>query len=124
MQYSNTKGNRSQETIIAALLANKSVAEIAKIVGSTENSIRNWIAEPAFQERYTQARQELFGKAMDAVQSRLEQGVSAMWDLVLDPEASATARVAGFRVLMDAAWRAKDLTELEERLARLEGRAA
>jgi hypothetical protein len=124
VKYSNTKGNRNQETIIAALLANKSVPEIAQMVGASENSIRNWIGEEAFQARYTQARQELFGKAMDAVQSRLEQGVNAMWTLVLDPEASATARVAGFRILLEAAWRAKDLTDLEERLTKLEERAA
>ena len=124
MKYSNAKGQRLQDDLIAALLAHKKVSEIAKMLGVTENSIRNWMQDTTFQEKYEAAKKETFGKAMDAVQSRLEQGVNAMWTLVLDPEASATARVAGFRVLIDAAWRAKDLTELEERLAKLEGRAA
>lgn len=122
MKYLNAKGQRLQDSIIAAMLAQKSVSEIAKTVGATENSIRNWAASPEFQEKYQTARQATFGKAMDAVQSRLEAGVEAIWALVLDPEASATARVAGFRVLMDAAWRAKDLTDLEQRISELEGK--
>lgn len=79
------------------------------------------MAEPEFSARYAQARHELFGKALDAVQSRLEAGVEAMWSLVLDPEASPTARVAGFRILMEAAWRQRDLSDLEERISKLEG---
>jgi predicted transcriptional regulator len=124
VKYSNAKGQRLQDDLIAALLAHKKVSEIAKMLGVTENSIRNWMQDATFKEKYESAKKETFGKAMDAVQSRLEQGVNAMWTLVLDPEASATARVAGFRILLEAAWRAKDLTELEERLTKLEGRAA
>jgi hypothetical protein len=124
VKYSNAKGQRLQDDLIAALLAHKKVSEIAKMLGVTENSIRNWMHDATFKEKYESAKKETFGKAIDAVQSRLEQGVNAMWTLVLDPEASATARVAGFRILLEAAWRAKDLTELEERLTKLEGRAA
>jgi hypothetical protein len=79
-----------------------------------------WLKEPDFRRKYRETRQNLFETALGSVQGKLQEGVSVMWQLVMDEATPATARVQAFRCLAEMAFRGQDLSELESRIEQLE----
>jgi hypothetical protein len=118
--YNNSKKQRLMDVTIHALLTAPTIAKAAAAAGVTEASIRTWLKEPDFRRKYRETRQNLFETAMGSVQARLSEGVSVMWQLVMDEATPATARVQAFRCLAEMAFRGQDLSELESRIEQLE----
>jgi hypothetical protein len=118
--YNNSKKQRLMDVTIHALLTAPTIAKAAGMAGVTEASIRTWLKEPDFRRKYRETRQNLFETALGSVQGKLQEGVSVMWQLVMDEATPATARVQAFRCLADMAFRGQDLSELETRIEQLE----
>jgi hypothetical protein len=118
--YTNSKKQRLMDITIQALLTAPTIAKAADTAGVTEASIRTWLKEPDFRRKYRETRQNLFETALGGVQARLQEGVSIMWQLVMDEATPATARVQAFRCLTEMAFRGQDLSELESRIEQLE----
>jgi hypothetical protein len=120
--HENAKKQRLVDATIHALLTAPTVGKAAEIAGVSETSIRKWLKEPSFRQKYRETRQSMFENAIGTVQAKMLEGVKAMWSLVLNEANPATARVQAFRVLAEMAFKAQDLSELEERLEALEQR--
>lgn len=111
-----------QEKALAALLTEPTVTAAAAKVGVGERTVHTWLAEPTFADAYRAARRHAVGQAI----ARLQQGSTAAVDALLDviDGAYATAppavRVSAAKVVLDMAFRAVELEDLQARLEALE----
>lgn len=60
------KINRTEEKLLIALLENPKIADAAAAVGLSETSVYRWLRNPAFQERYKEARRQIMAGAVGA----------------------------------------------------------
>lgn len=110
------KFGRRGEQAIAALLAAPTVAEAARACGIGEATLRRWLRNADFAERYRQARKRL----LDAAVSRLHQvagdAVETLRGIATDSGSPAGSRVAAARSILETALKAGMLKEIEAKL--------
>lgn len=114
------KFSRKQEEAIAALLASPTLAEAARAAGIGEATLWRWLQQEDFRRRYEEARRELVRQALVYVQGVIGEAVKVLRQVMNGPAYPATAKVSAARTLLEAALKAGEAAELEERIARLE----
>lgn len=117
------KRARKEEQAIAALLSEPTIARAAQSVGIGERTLRRWLADPTFRERFAAVRRELVELSLARIESGVPKAVDALLDIVQGfDDATPAARVAAARVLIEKATEARDSEGLVERVRRLEER--
>ncbi len=118
------KKSRKQDAAISALLSRGTIGEAAQAVGIDEKTLRRWMADPEFRAAFHQARAEVLQHSLGFVAEGLVHGALVLRQILRDPEAGASAKVAAVRLLYDLAFKDRELESLEGRLAALEGALA
>jgi hypothetical protein len=114
------KLSRKQGAAISALLSHGTLTQAAQAVGINEKTLRHWMRAPEFKEAFHQARADLLQQSLGFVAEGLVHGALVLRQILRDPEAGASAKVAAVRLLYDLAFRDRDLEHLEARLSVLE----
>lgn len=114
-----------QQLALGALMLSKTVTEAAESAGVSERSLRRWIAEDrAFREAYHRELRGVMDHAAGRLQHATAGALDALESVMRDGEASASARAAAARTILEFAFRAAEQTHVIERLDALEAAGA
>jgi hypothetical protein len=114
-----SKFGRKKEAAIAALLAERSQAEAARVVGIDLSTLKRWMRLPEFIEEYRRARWEVVEQAYARVQQNTPVAAAVLLKLMADSDTPASGRIRAALGVFDLAREARDL-ELETRVSALE----
>lgn len=110
-----------QESACVALAAGKTHREAATESGAGLRSVRRWVATvPAFSRRVQELRAEMTSTALGRLTEAMTQAADALKAL-LTAEAEGI-RLAAARSVLELGIKLRELTEIEARIAALEGR--
>lgn len=109
-----------QQNAIAALLLCPTIRGASEKSGIPESSLYRWLRSSAFQEAYREARETSLQQAISMLQSATGAAVGVMLSLMADKKSAATVRLASARSVLEYAFKAKEMQEIEERLQALE----
>jgi hypothetical protein len=113
------KRSRKQEQFIAALLSYPTVEAAAKAVGIANASAWRWRKDPAFAEQYREATREAMRQAAARLQGAACEAVDTLREIQSKAQSEA-ARVSAARTILDMAFKAADLEDVQQRLDALE----
>jgi len=119
MKGHGSKFGRKKEAAIAALLAERNLAEAARVVGIDLSTLKRWLRRPEFIEEYRRARWEVVEQAHARVQQMTPVAASVLGKLMADPATPASGRIRAALGIFGLAREALDL-DIETRVAELE----
>lgn len=109
-----------QQSAIAVLLLCPTIRGASEKSGVPESSLYRWLRSPLFQEAYREAREASLQQAISTLQSATGAAVSVMLSLMANTKTAASVRLASARSVLEYAFKAKEMQEIEERLQALE----
>jgi phage terminase small subunit len=109
-----------QELLLVALLATGEAKRAAEQAGVSETSAWRWLQTEAFQTRYRQARRQLVEVAMSQLQADCGAAARVLREVAEDASVLASSRVAAAKTILELSIKAVELSDLAERVARLE----
>jgi len=114
------KLTRKKEQAIVALLSHASIPDAARSIGIAEVTLWRWLQRQDFRAEYQKARREAVGRAIDHVQRAAAGAVETLEAVMGDREAPASSRVSAAKTVLDAALKAVELEDIQERLEAVE----
>lgn len=115
------KITQRQERAIAVLIASPTIREAAESLRVNEVTLYRWLRDGDFQTAYREARREVVAQAVARLQQACGQAVQTLMDVQADEASPATARVTAARAILELAYKAVEIEELEDRVRKLEG---
>ena len=100
-------GRRKQEAIVA-LLTQVNVQEAARVAGIGTTTLYRWLKDPAFDAAYQEAIMAAFGQAAARLDQAAGPAVTTMLRIMVDPGASAAARVQAAGLVLEHATMASE----------------
>ncbi len=114
------KLTRKQESAIAALVSEPTVMQAAQKAGVGETTLWRWMKEPEFQSAYRDARRQVVNTAIGRIQDACSLAVQTLRAIMQDDESPASSRVSAARSILEIAFKAAELQDMEERISQLE----
>ncbi len=111
---------RSYEQAALALLEYPTVAEAARAVEVSETTLYRWMNETEFKEVYRTARREVVRQAVARLQRACRMAVDTLQDVMECGDSPASARVTAARTVLEMAFKAVELEDIDERVTALE----
>jgi hypothetical protein len=122
--HSSEAGNERQEkhheALLAALLAEPTVARAAKQAGISERTAYRTLADPAFKAEYRDARRQVVAQVGTLLQQSATDAVEVLKEVMKDKDLLPTARVSAAKAILDAAFRSSELDDLAADVAALQ----
>jgi hypothetical protein len=103
-----------------ALAGGATIAEGAAAGRVSARTIDRWLREPGFREAVQTARADLLEAAIGLLAAQAARAITVLVTVMEDPEAAPAARVSAVRVVLEHPLRAREHSELAERLTALE----
>jgi len=119
MKGHGSKFGRKKEAAIAALLAERSQAEAARVAGIDLSTLKRWMRLPEFIEEYRRARWEVVEQAYARVQQNTPAAASVLLKLMVDSATPASSRIRAALGVFGLSREASDL-DIQTRVAELE----
>lgn len=116
------KLDKNKEQFLIALLSNSTIKEASKQVGITSQTGHQYLNDPEFKKVYSKVRRNTFNLATSKLQHSAVKAVEVLNELMIDKETPASTRVQASRAIIDNAYRAYELDDLQERLDTIEER--
>src|SRR5215211_642316 len=116
------KRSRREDSAIAALLACSTLDEAAQRAGIGGSTLRGWLRDPAFQQRFRAARRQVVEQAINGLQQATGDAVAALRRHLVCGVPSA--EIAAAKAIIDQAVKGVELIDLVERVEQLEQAAA
>jgi hypothetical protein len=113
------KLSRNMDAAIAALLAQPSVAEAARVVGITPQTLSRWMKVPEFDTAYQAAQRAVLGRAIARLQHASGAAVTALLKVMFDADAKKAARLAAAEVVLRHAKAANEIGDIQSRMSAL-----
>ena len=113
---------KSYERAALALLEHPTVAEAARSVDVSETTLYRWMNETEFRDVYRAARREVVRHSVARRQRACRTAVDTLQAVMESGESPASSRVTAARAVLEMAFKAVELEDIEERLAALEER--
>ncbi len=111
---------KKYERAVVALLESDSVLEAARSVNIGETTIYRWMKDVEFQALYRDARREVVRQAVARLQRACRQAVDTLTDVMQCGESPASARVTAARAVLEMAFKAVELEDIDARVTVLE----
>lgn len=108
------------EGLICAFLTSYSPKEIMQTASISKTKYYRLKADADFQKVLTERRSELVREAVLKMESYLSEDVEILQDIIKDPKTSAQVKINGINLLMTQLNSWKTMTEVMERLQKLE----
>src|ERR1035437_1143923 len=119
MKGHGSKFGRKKEAAIAALLAERNLAEAARVVGIDLSTLKRWLRRPGVSEEDRRAPCGGVEQAPARVQQMPPVAASVLGKLMVDPATPASGRIRAALGIFGLAREALDL-DIETRVAELE----
>ena len=103
---------------ITCILDNSSIEESAKKAGVSRSTLYNWLNDSQFRRQLKKEREAIFEKGLNALKAATSKAANALIEL-LDCRDRGTRRLAA-KEIINMAFKANEIKELEERISRLE----
>jgi len=107
------------DAAIAALLAQPSVAEAARVVGVTPQTLSRWMKVPEFDTAYRAAQRAVLGRAIARLQQASGAAVTSLLKVMFDANAPKAARLAAAEVVLRHAKAANEIGDIQSRQSAL-----
>jgi len=114
-----TARHRKTELFISALLSSRSVEEAEAKTGIALITARRWMQDPEFVEQFRKARQEIMGQATTQIQQATSEAIVALRQVISTGDSEA-AKVSSARTILEIAFKAAEIDQLEQRIETLE----
>lgn len=118
-----------KEKALQALLVSRTRAEAAKAAGIGESTLRVYLQDPEFMERYRAAFTGLLEDATREAQRAISPALSTLQEIIENDGEQASARIQASRTVLEYAVKLTEqldvigrMTELEKTVAELEDR--
>lgn len=109
-----------RERALAALLTSPTKELAAKAAGIDSKTLRRYLSEPEFQERYRAAFGELVGDATRQAKQNLSPALACLREIVADEKQGAQARIQAARALLEYGLRLVEVEDILRQLDELE----
>lgn len=109
-----------QERAIAELIGGATVTDAATAAGVCRQQVHEWLSQSGFSSALTSARRAAFTEALTRIASTASDAARVLEEIMNDSKQPGTVRVSAAAKILDAAFKASMLDELEDRIARLE----
>ena len=107
----------AQQKAISALLISRTLSEAAEAAEVHRTTVYRWLRQDRnFRTELRRARREFIGETTAHLQRLSGEAVENLGKIVKDEKASAASRVSSIRIILDYAYRAVELEDLEDRL--------
>jgi transposase len=116
------KITQRQERAIAVLIASPTIREAAESLRVNEVTLYRWLREREFQAAYRQARREVVAQAVARLQEACSTAVNTLIEVMGDGEAPCSSRVTAAKSVLELAFKAVELEDLDARVTALEER--
>ena len=113
------KKSRKEEQLIGALLGHPTIEAAARAVGISDATAWCWMQDPEFAKQYREARRAAMSHATARLQEAAGEAVECLREVQRTGE-SDSARVSAARTILDQAFKAADLEDIQLRLNELE----
>lgn len=114
------KKSRTQEKAIIALLNEPTLKAAAAKAGIGEATLWRWQQEPDFAEQYRTAKRQAVSQAVSRLQQACGEAVDTLRTIMTDDEAPPSSRVTAAKTILETAFKAFEMEELEKRIEDLE----
>lgn len=109
-----------QRRFVVAMMAARTVAEAAELVGVTERTGYKYLANPIVKTALSQALDAVLAQATRRVVSSMSGALDTLEAIHTDEDAPSGARVSAAKAILDSGPRLREFSELCERIAVLE----
>jgi hypothetical protein len=109
-----------QEAALVALLSHGTIEAAYASVGVSKTTMWRWMQLPRFQSRYKAERRQLVEAGIVTLQKHATTAARVLVQIADDTEAPASARVTAAKTILDQSVSAIEMTELLQRIERLE----
>ena len=114
------KINRTEEKLLIALLEKPTIADAAAAAGLSETSVYRWLRNPAFKERYKEARRQIMAGAVGALQKATGTAVKTLIEVMDSPTAPPAAKVSAARAILEFGFEAVKIEDIVDQLKKLD----
>ena len=111
---------KRKEKALRALLVSRTRAEAARAAGIAESTLREYMKDPEFLERYREAFGNLVQDATRQAQQALALAISTLTEIMGNTDEQATARIQAARSTLEYALKLTEQTDILEQLRELE----
>lgn len=109
-----------KEKALQALLVSRTRAEAAKAAGIGESTLRTYMQDSEFLERYRQAFGDMVRDAARQAQQTLSPALSTLREIMEDREEPASARITAARSILEYTLKLGEQVDILEQLRELE----
>lgn len=109
-----------KEKALQALLVCRTRAEAAKAAGIGESTLREYMKDAEFMERYKQAFGGMVADATRQAQQTLSPALSTLREIMEDRGEQASARITAARSILEYAMKLCEQTDILDQLRELE----
>ena len=109
-----------KEKALQALLVSRTRAEAAKAAGIGESTLREYLKDQEFLERYREAFTGVIESATRQAQQSLTLAISTLTEIMGNTDEQATARIQAARSTLEYALKLTEKTDILEQLRELE----
>jgi len=110
----------SDEKIISALLANKSIRDVSIKLGIAESVIYGRLRNPSFKKMFDDARTELLEGTKDRLQLEMSGSVAVLAEVRDNTSASPQIRINAADAILRHAYRMTEMLDIITRIEALE----
>lgn len=118
----NVRLSQKQEKALAGLLTEPTIRAAAVSAGLSERQLHRYLSEESFRQAYEQARGEAFNAALSSLQVGAGAAASLLREQIQSEAEAPVVRQSAAVKLLGFSLKARELQDVEERLAELERR--
>ena len=108
-----------REKALSALLVSRTQAEAAALAGIGESTLREYMKDAEFKERYNLACRELVREAARQAQQTLSPALRTLRTIVEDEDEQTQARITAARTVLEQSLKLSDHADILEHLREL-----
>ncbi|MDF2606969.1 MAG: phage protein [Bacillales bacterium] len=111
-----------REKAIVSLLREPTITSAAKAAGVGETTIYRWLQDDAFKKKYRILRKMALSQTILQLSKSTASAVKTLEEVMNDQYASSSSRVAASKAVLEIAFKAYEVDELNTRIEELENK--
>lgn len=112
--------NSKEELILSALLSCPTVREASSKCKVPESTIRDYLAKPAFMERYKAAKAEIVKGVSDKIQNKMSEAIDVICSLMGNEDTPPAVKLNAAKTIIDNGLKFQENEQITARIEQLE----